>query len=88
MPGWLKVAIGGLTGGLVIVGGTVLAAMLVDVVDGTMTDWRALVPILRVMYVLAAAVCACVYWMHSPKGREVWTDEQREALKAIKKGEL
>jgi hypothetical protein len=77
---WIKVGIGGVTGGTVIVLGSLLAAMVIDMMDGTMGAWKAIIPTIGVMWLIGVLVCGTVYWMHSPKGREVWTDEQREAF--------
>src|SRR5512139_319183 len=77
MTAWLKVVTGGVTGGTVIVGATVMVAMLADVTDAAMANWAALWKVLLVLWLLAAIVVGTVYYMHSPRGREVWTDEQR-----------
>jgi len=85
---YVRAAIGGLTGSTMLVGGALLAAMLVDLVDGRMTDWAALRTVITVMWVLGVVVVGVAYWSRSPSGREVWTDEQRQALRDLKAGKL
>jgi hypothetical protein len=88
MAVWLKVVIGAVTGSTLLVGGGLLTAMLVDLMDGTLANWVAMRTMLFAMWGLGILVIGTAYWSHSPRGREVWTDEQREALKGLKDGKI
>jgi hypothetical protein len=83
MRGWCKVVLGGVTGGTLIVGGALLFAILADLADGTVTDWLALWKLFVAVWALGMIVAGTYYWQHSPMSREVWTDDQREAYRAL-----
>jgi len=77
-----------MTGSTLVVGTGLLVAMLTDLMDGSMTNWLALKQVLGAMWILGALVIGVAYWAHSPKGREIWTEEQREILKNLKDGKI
>ena len=72
MPAWLKILVGGLVGGIIPV------ATVVGTTFSTVR-WDQQLGNLGIVYGISALASAALLWMKSPRGREIWTEEKREA---------
>jgi hypothetical protein len=85
---WLKAAFAGASAATLVIGAPILWQRVAALVTGTLPPWPAW-EFLWQTWVLAAVLVSVAYWAHSPKGREVWTDEQRaQIVDSIKSGKV
>ena len=87
MNRYVSLFVGGVVGGTIAWG-----AILVPAIGSTLTSlgrgWLDLWPVVLGGWVACVAVASAMYYRDSPAGRTVWTDEQRQALRDIKTGQV
>jgi hypothetical protein len=85
---WIRCLVAGASAGTLIVGAPILWGRVAALVTNTLPQWPAW-DFLWQTWLLAAGLVAVAYWSHSPKGREVWTDEQRaQMIDSLKNGKV
>lgn len=84
---YVRVAVAAVTGAVVIVGAPIVFADVTAMATGGTVNWPERAVLLRT-FGAAALVVGTAYWAHSPKGRDVWTEEQRAGMKDLKDGKL
>lgn len=84
---WAKCLAAAVSGATVIVGAPLVFADILAIASGGVVQWPTSAVLWRT-WLAAAVVVGTAYWAHSPKGREVWTDEQKAAMKDLKEGKL
>lgn len=77
---WLRCLVAAVTGGTVIVLAPLVAKQALAMFSGGPMVWPAWYD-LRLFWAAASLVVGLAYWAKSPKGRDIWTDEQRQAVK-------
>ena len=84
---WIKVLAAGATGATLVVLSPIVFSQVLSLTTGDVADWPSMSALWRI-WLAAAIVVGVAYWAHSPRGREVWTDEQRQGFRDLKNGEL